>query len=81
MNFDASIEYDFADRRNVDFSDNDGIVENCELSNLDWHLNFEEELERESFDNDFYGEYSDEPNIIGSFVSYMVEKSFELIKK
>ena len=81
MKFDASIEYDFADRRNVDFSDNDGIVENCELSNLDWHLNFEEELERESFDKDFYVEYSDEPNIIGSFVSFMVEKSFELIKK
>ena len=81
MNFDASTEYDFADRRNVDFSDNDRIVENCELSNLDWHLNFEEELHTESLDNYFYDEFNDGPNIIGSFLSFMVEKSFELIKK
>tara|TARA_Y100000589_G_scaffold188169_1_gene178118 strand:- start:1866 stop:2111 length:246 start_codon:yes stop_codon:yes gene_type:complete len=81
MYFDARIDYGFADRRDVDFSDNDSIIENFELSNLDWHLNFEEELNTESLDNDFYDEFNEGPNIIGSFLSFMVEKSFELIKK
>ena len=81
MYFDARIDYGFADRRDVDFSDNDSIIENFELSNLDWHLNFEEELNTESLDNYFYDEFNEGPNIIGSFLSFMVEKSFELIKK
>ena len=81
MKFDSNIDYDFSNRRDVDFSFDEGNIEDLELSNLNWHLDFEAEIERESLEDDFYDEFNEGPKIIGSFVSFMFQKSFELIKK